>query len=126
MVCLGPRSSRYGALAEPFFSHIINRLRQFHIFPEHPSTPPIIPIHPPFFLCLPSDSLFSPDRSSVGNKAVLVSRLDPGTTTVLKGNKPLCLRFHRQHRVVLYASEVTFIDFAVDKKKGWRELEVSP
>jgi amidophosphoribosyltransferase len=58
--------------------------------------------------------------------AVLASRLDPGTITVLKGNKPLCLRIHRQHRVVLYASDDAFIDFAVDKEKGWRELEVPP
>jgi glucosamine 6-phosphate synthetase-like amidotransferase/phosphosugar isomerase protein len=58
--------------------------------------------------------------------AVLVSRLDPGTITVLKGNKSLCLRIHRQHRVVLYASDDAFIDFAVDKEKGWRELEVPP
>ncbi len=58
--------------------------------------------------------------------AVLASRLDPGTITVLKGNKPLCLRIHRQHRVVLYASEAAFIDFAVDFDPGWRELEVPP
>ncbi len=58
--------------------------------------------------------------------AVLASKLDPGTITVLKGNKPLCLRIHRQHRVVLYASETAFIDFAVDNEKGWRELEVPP
>lgn len=57
---------------------------------------------------------------------VLASRLDPGTITVLKGNKPLCLRIHRQHRVVLYASEAAFIDFAVDFDPGWRELEVPP
>ncbi|WP_369613404.1 hypothetical protein [Marichromatium sp. PS1] len=43
-----------------------------------------------------------------------------------KGNKPLCLRIHRQHRVVLYASDDAFIDFAVDNEKGWRELEVPP
>ena len=58
--------------------------------------------------------------------AVLASRLDPGTIAVLKGNKPLCLRIHRQHRVVLYASDDAFIDFAVDNEKGWRELEVPP
>jgi amidophosphoribosyltransferase len=58
---------------------------------------------------------------------VLTSRLDPGTVTVLKGNKPLCLRFHHhQHRAVLYASDDAFIDFAVENKKGWRELEVPP
>ena len=28
--------------------------------------------------------------------------------------------------MVLYASETTFIDFAVDGEKGWREPEVSP
>jgi glucosamine 6-phosphate synthetase-like amidotransferase/phosphosugar isomerase protein len=83
--------------------------------------------------------------------AVLASRLDPGTITVFKGNKPLCLRIHRQHRVVLYASDDAFIDFAVDNEtkpqdigfgraegtpegrapgtgrvNGWRELEVPP
>ena len=83
--------------------------------------------------------------------AVLASRLDPGTITVLKGNKPLCLRVHRQHRMVLYASDDAFIDFAVDNEtkpqdsgfgraegtpegrapgkgrvNGWRELEVPP
>jgi len=42
------------------------------------------------------------------------------------GNKPLCLRIHRQHRVVLYASDDAFIDFAVVNEKGWRELEVPP
>ncbi|AMV72363.1 hypothetical protein DBW_2019 [Desulfuromonas sp. DDH964] len=51
---------------------------------------------------------------------------DPGIITVLKGNKPLCLRIHRQHRVVLYASDDAFIDFAVDNEKGWRVLEVPP
>jgi len=58
--------------------------------------------------------------------AVLASRLDPGAITVIKGNKPICLRIHRQHRVVLYASDDAFIDFAVDGEKGWRELEVPP
>ena len=45
---------------------------------------------------------------------------------VLKGNKPLCLALHRQHRVVLYASDDAFIDFAVDFDPGWSELEVPP
>ncbi len=48
--------------------------------------------------------------------AVPASKLDPGTITVLKGNKPLCLGIHRQHRVVLCASESAFIDFAVDNE----------
>lgn len=55
--------------------------------------------------------------------AVLASKLDPGTITVLKDNKPLCLRIHSQYRVVLYASEAAFIDFAVDNGRAgatWR------
>lgn len=58
--------------------------------------------------------------------AVLTSCLDPKTITVIKGNKPLCLRVHRQRRVVFYASNPAFIDSAIDGESGWRELEVSP
>ena len=65
-----------------------------------------------------------PDERDYLMSAVLASKLDPGTITVLKGNKPICMALHRQHRVVLYASEATFIDFAVDFDPGWRELEV--
>jgi amidophosphoribosyltransferase len=58
--------------------------------------------------------------------AVLASREDPGTVLVLRGNKPLCLRYHRGHRVVLYASEATFIDDALDGERGWRDLALPP
>jgi glucosamine 6-phosphate synthetase-like amidotransferase/phosphosugar isomerase protein len=58
--------------------------------------------------------------------AVLVSRLDPGTITVLKGNKPLSLRYSRKHRAVLYASEAEYIEAALDVLRGWRELEMPP
>jgi len=40
--------------------------------------------------------------------AVTASRFDPDTITGLKGNKPLCQRIHRQHRVVPYAFEAAF------------------
>ncbi len=58
--------------------------------------------------------------------AVLVSRLDPGTITVLKGNKPLFFWNHKQYRVVIYASDPKFISRALNGEKGWRELEVPP
>ena len=58
--------------------------------------------------------------------AVLASRLDPGTITVLKGNKPLSLRYSRKHRAVLYASEAEYIEAALDDLRGWRELEIPP
>ena len=58
--------------------------------------------------------------------AVLVSRLDTGTVTVLKGNKPLSLRYSRKHRAVLYALEPEYIEAALDDLRGWRELEIPP
>ena len=56
--------------------------------------------------------------------AVLASVLDPATILVLKGNKPLALWFHRQRRVVAYASEARFLDAALGDEPGWRELAV--
>jgi len=53
--------------------------------------------------------------------AVLASRGDPGTITLLKGNKPLHLRHHRRYRLVLCAS-----DAALDGEPGWRDLGVPP
>jgi glucosamine 6-phosphate synthetase-like amidotransferase/phosphosugar isomerase protein len=56
--------------------------------------------------------------------AVLASRHDPRAITVLKGNKPLTLRYSRKHRAVLYASEAEFIDSALDDPRGWQDLEI--
>ncbi len=52
--------------------------------------------------------------------AVLASRLDPGAITVIKGNKPLSLRYSRKHRAVLYASEPEYIEAALDDPPGRR------
>ena len=56
--------------------------------------------------------------------AVLASRRDPETVLILKGNKPLALRFHRRHRAVLYASDPDYLDAALDGERGWHELAV--
>jgi amidophosphoribosyltransferase len=58
--------------------------------------------------------------------AVLASRRDPGTVTVLKGNKPLHLWYHRQQRVVVYASDALYLEDTLGDERGWRELEVAP
>ena len=58
--------------------------------------------------------------------AVMASRLDPETTLVLKGNKPLELRFHKRHRAILYASNPAYLDAVLDDERGWRELPVPP
>ena len=54
--------------------------------------------------------------------ALLASRLDPETILVLKGNKPLELRFHKRHRAILYASDPAYLDAVLDEEPGWREL----
>ena len=56
--------------------------------------------------------------------ALLASRLDPETILVLKGNKPLELRFHPRHRAILYASDPAYLDAVLDDEHGWRELPV--
>ncbi len=58
--------------------------------------------------------------------AVMASRLDPETILVLKGNKPLELRFHARHRAVLYASDAAYLDAVLDEERGWRELSILP
>ena len=53
--------------------------------------------------------------------AVLASLLDPETVLVLKGNKPLELRFHKRHRAVIYASDPAYLDAVLDEelKRGY-------
>ena len=58
--------------------------------------------------------------------AVLASRGDPGAVTILKGNKPLTLRYHRCYRVILYASEPRFLDRAIGDERDWHDLVIPP
>lgn len=57
---------------------------------------------------------------------VLASRGDPGSVTLLTGNKPLHLRHHRGYRVVVYASDATFLGEALDGESGWWDLAMPP
>lgn len=58
--------------------------------------------------------------------AVIACRTDPGTTLVLKGNRPLELRWHPRRKAVLYASDPAYLDAVLAEEKGWRELPVPP
>ena len=87
-----------------FFPLFLKGLGLFHIFPKHLLAPSIRPILQPFFLCLAPCSA-SIDR---GCRVLLATcwrwtlvRDDPPHGTD-QGNKPLCLRIHRQHRMVLF------------------------
>lgn len=58
--------------------------------------------------------------------AVIVSRRDPGTVLILKGDKPLSLWLHPKQRAVAYASEETYLAEALSGDKGWRPLDILP
>lgn len=58
--------------------------------------------------------------------AVLVSRRDPGTIIILKGDKPLHLWLHTKRRAVAYASEEVFLHRALSGDEGWHPLEIAP
>ena len=58
--------------------------------------------------------------------AVMASRLDPETTVVLKGNKPLHLRLLKTCRAVLYASSPAYLDTVLEGVRGWIELDIPP
>ena len=58
--------------------------------------------------------------------AVLASKLDPKRMVVIKGNKPLELRYHEEHQVVIYASDPVFLNVALDNVRGCRQIDARP
>ncbi|MFH2075087.1 MAG: glucosamine 6-phosphate synthetase [Pseudomonadota bacterium] len=58
--------------------------------------------------------------------AVFACRTDPGTVLVLKGNRPLELRWHPRRKAVLYASDPVYLDVVLAEEKGWKELSIPP
>ncbi|HUT54332.1 MAG TPA: glucosamine 6-phosphate synthetase [bacterium] len=57
---------------------------------------------------------------------IMASRKLPGTVLVLKGNKPLELRYSKRHRAVIYASDPAFLDAALAGERGWVEIPLPP
>ena len=58
--------------------------------------------------------------------AVIACRTDPGTVFVLKGNRPLELRWHPRRKAILYASDPAYLDAVLAEERGWREIPVPP
>ncbi|HQP29440.1 MAG TPA: hypothetical protein PLD71_09465 [Syntrophales bacterium] len=58
--------------------------------------------------------------------AVSACRTDPGAVFVLKGHRPLELRWHPRRKAVLYASDPADLDAVLAEEKGWRDLPVPP
>jgi len=57
---------------------------------------------------------------------VMASKLDPKMVVVIKGNKPLELRYHPEHRVIVYASDPAYLDVALASDTGWQEVKTKP
>jgi gamma-glutamylcyclotransferase (GGCT)/AIG2-like uncharacterized protein YtfP/predicted glutamine amidotransferase len=54
--------------------------------------------------------------------AVLASTLDPEAVVLLKGNRPIELRYHPVYDVVLYASDKRHMDATLGERNGWQRL----
>jgi len=57
--------------------------------------------------------------------AVMASKTDPETIIVIKGNKPLELRYHKRYRALMYASEGEFLDMVLSDP-AWVDIPVEP
>lgn len=58
--------------------------------------------------------------------AVLASKSDPEAVVVIKGNKPLTLRYSAQFDVLFYASEASFLDVVLAGMEGWKDVLIKP
>lgn len=58
--------------------------------------------------------------------AVMASLLNPREVVVIKGNKPLELRFDRDRQVVIYSSDAGDLDRALAGDRGWKLIDLKP
>ncbi len=58
--------------------------------------------------------------------AVVTSLLDPQRIIVLKGNKPLSLRYNPKLRAIIYSSEAFHLAVALRDDVGWKEIKLTP
>lgn len=56
--------------------------------------------------------------------AVMVTKTDPETIVIIKGDKPLEFRYHPRHRAILYASESVFLNRSLTGDQGWERLAI--
>lgn len=58
--------------------------------------------------------------------AVMASAEHPEAIHVLKGNKPLSLRYNRRFKCIAYASANEWLDRSLEGQKGWRSFDLDP
>ncbi|MEN6521087.1 MAG: glucosamine 6-phosphate synthetase [Armatimonadota bacterium] len=56
--------------------------------------------------------------------AVIVSKLDPEVIVLIKGNKPLELRYHKGFNVIVYASCADYLESVLAPANGWGNVPV--
>jgi len=56
--------------------------------------------------------------------AVVASFLDPFKVIILKGNKPLSLRYSAKYRAIIYSSDELHLDIVLDTEGDWKPLEM--
>jgi glucosamine 6-phosphate synthetase-like amidotransferase/phosphosugar isomerase protein len=58
--------------------------------------------------------------------AVVTSLLNPQNVIILKGNKPLSLRYNSQYGAIVYSSDELHLSIALRDDGNWKKLELSP
>lgn len=58
--------------------------------------------------------------------AVMASRLNPEEIILIKGNRPLEVRYHEACQVVVYASDNRYLDIALANMRGWKPINLKP
>jgi glucosamine 6-phosphate synthetase-like amidotransferase/phosphosugar isomerase protein len=58
--------------------------------------------------------------------AAFACKEDPSRIVLIKGNKPLAIRYHKKARAVLYSSLEEHLDEITDDDPAWRDLDIAP
>ena len=56
--------------------------------------------------------------------AVVASFMDPCKVIILKGNKPLSLRYSAKYRAIIYSSDALHLDIVLKPDDGWKPLAI--
>jgi amidophosphoribosyltransferase len=56
--------------------------------------------------------------------ALIVARTDPETIIIIKGNKPLEMRYHPDHHAIIYASDGQYLDKVLAENPGWEVMPI--
>lgn len=73
--------------------------------------------------CLDADAIKTRLALCQGQlSAVMASRQDPKKVMIVKGNRPLELRYHSGHDVVVYCTHASYLDVALAGDDDWRRV----